>query len=582
MKRIMRLALAALACAFAGAGQAQDRYDNLDSAVNSIIQDIVGRGQLQGQSVFVGADDFFEKETGFDLRLRLSEMLHDKCRAALTDNGVRKLGMVESEADWVLHGRWWRETHDSGEYLHLRLFIARPVEGATPPQEHEGKVGLVPIDENVENAVKPTLRHWGDSVVRQLERDLPGTGSGKYRLHIRPFEVRGAVAQPEDLGRHLRNRWRRAFTGSRRFRLVGSTGFDGELLGEVFVADERVEVDLYVQDTQGGQVAAAFVTPGKGLFPSGLFGPDVTAELARCAGLVDAGRLGDARQCYEGVRAGAPGDAVAVEGVRAGLERVAGLEEEAVRGVRDAIVRGELEEARKGLGRLRGLNACHPQLGELEGEIARAERLQPGKRVRDCPECPELVVVPGGQLGRPFAVGVYEVTFGEWDACVSDRGCGGYRPSDEGWGRGRHPVINVSWDDAQAYVRWLSEKTGKAYRLLSEAEWEYVARAGTTTEYWWGDDIGHNRANCNSCGDSYSSTAPVGSFSANPFGLYDVHGNVWEWVDDCYGGDCGRRVVRGGSWVNGPRTLRSAFRPGITSGVRDGYVGFRVARTLMP
>ena len=224
---------------------------------------------------------------------------------------------------------------------------------------------------------------------------------------------------------------------------------------------------------------------------------------------------------------------------------------------------------------------------EAAEEAERRERLRPGRVFRDCPECPELVVVPSGSfmmgspssesgrdgdegpvhrvtIGYPFAVGVYEVTFGEWDACVSGGGCGGHRPDDEGWGRGRRSVINVSWDDAQGYVEWLSRKTGEEYRLLSESEWEYVARAGTSTRYWWGEGIGRNRANCGSdCGDSYRYTAPVGSFSANPFGLHDVHGNVWEWVEDCRNGsyagapsdgtawesgNCSRRVLRGGSW----------------------------------
>ena len=451
------------------------------------------------------------------------------------------------------------------------------------------------------------------------------------------------MAQPERLDRHLRNRWRRAFTGSRRFGLVGSTGFDGELFGEVSVTDEHVEVDLYVEDTQGGQVAAAFVTPDKGLFPPDFFGPDVTAELAGCAGLVDAGRLGDARQCYEGVRAGALGDAVALEGVRAGLERVAGLEEEAVGGVRDAIGRGELGEAREGLKRLRGLNAGHPQLGELEGEIAQAELLQPGKRFRDCPECPELVVVPEGSfmMGSPsseegrrdnegpvhrvriehlFAVGVKEVTVGEYRRFVSARdhasgdSCFGEEDGDGAWleRSGRdwrnpgfrqtddHPVVCVSWDDTQAYVDWLSRKTGQEYRLLGEAEWEYVARAGTGTRYWWGDEIGRNRANCKRCGSrrDYEQTSPVGSFSANGFGLHDVHGNVWEWVEDCWNdsydgapsdgsawksGDCSERVLRGGSWNLHPKMfLRSAIRTGFPSDRWFNMVGFRVARTLTP
>ena len=265
----------------------------------------------------------------------------------------------------------------------------------------------------------------------------------------------------------------------------------------------------------------------------------------------------------------------------------------------------------------------------LTEEDRRLARKYPaGTKLRDCEECPELVVVPSGSfmmgspseesgrdddegpvhqvtIARPFAVGVYEVTFDEWEACRSGGGCGGYRlirdgDRDEGWGRGRRPVIDMSWDGAQAYVEWLSRKTGAEYRLLSEAEWEYVARAGTTTEYWWGDEIGRNRANCSrGCGSRWDGkqTAPVGSFSANPFGLHDVHGNVWEWVEDCWNGsyhgastdgsawksgDCGRRVLRGGSWSFRPRVLRSAARYRLATGVRVSDVGFRVARTLTP
>ena len=255
-------------------------------------------------------------------------------------------------------------------------------------------------------------------------------------------------------------------------------------------------------------------------------------------------------------------------------------------------------------------------------ERRRAEARKPGTTFRDCPECPEMVVVPEGSFmmgspsgeegrdddegpvhrvtfERPFAVGVYEVTFAEWDACVSDGGCGGHRPDDEGWGRGNRPVMNVSWDDAQAYVRWLSGKTGAAYRLLSEAEWEYVARAGTRTRYWWGDRIGRNRANCDGCGSRWDGerTSPVGAFSPNAFGLHDVHGNVWEWAEDCWNdsyhgapsdgsawesGQCGRRVLRGGSWLSGPRNLRSALRVRSSTGNRNNGSGFRVARTLAP
>ena len=160
-------------------------------------------------------------------------------------------------------------------------------------------------------------------------------------------------------------------------------------------------------------------------------------------------------------------------------------------------------------------------------------------------------------------------------------------------------MVCVSWEDAKAYVAWLSGETGEAYRLLSESEWEYVARAGAKTRYWWGDDIGRNRASCDGCGSRWDGkqTAPVGSFPASPFGLYDVHGNAGEWVEDCWNGsydgaprdgsawtsgDCDDRVLRGGSWVNPPWGLRSARRdrfPTILGG--DSY-GFRVARTLAP
>nr|WP_273703197.1 formylglycine-generating enzyme family protein [Candidatus Accumulibacter vicinus] len=236
---------------------------------------------------------------------------------------------------------------------------------------------------------------------------------------------------------------------------------------------------------------------------------------------------------------------------------------------------------------------------------------------RDCDQCPEMVVVPAGSFmmgspgtegfaderpqqrvtfAKPFAVGKYELTFDEWDACVADRGCK-YKPGDEGWRRGRQPVINVSWDDAQAYVAWLAKKTGKPYRLLSESEWEYAARAGTRTRYPWGNEPGTNRANFFGSGSQWNGkrAAPVGSFAPNAFGLYDMIGNVWEWTQDCWNdsyagapmdglpwlkGDCGRRVVRGGSWSSKPEVARAAFRYWDEPGLRNDDLGFRLARTL--
>jgi formylglycine-generating enzyme required for sulfatase activity len=230
-----------------------------------------------------------------------------------------------------------------------------------------------------------------------------------------------------------------------------------------------------------------------------------------------------------------------------------------------------------------------------------------------------MVVVPAGSFtmggptnveqpqhtvmfAKPFAVSKYEVTFADWDACVKGGGCNAYSPNDQHWGRGQQPVINVNWDDAQAYVAWLSAVTGKTYRLLSEAKYEYAVRAGTTTAYPWGDDIklnGQAMANCDGCGSKWdkTQTAPVGSFPPNKFGLYDMVGNVWEWTQDCVhndyngaptdgsawiaGGDCSNRLLRGGSWFYSPDYLRSAFRFWITSNARSFSLGFRVARTLL-
>ena len=262
----------------------------------------------------------------------------------------------------------------------------------------------------------------------------------------------------------------------------------------------------------------------------------------------------------------------------------------------------------------------------LHREMETAELTRAGRMLRDCAECPELVVVPAGTfmmgspsseegrsdaegprhrvtIGGSVAVGMYEVTFAEWDACVGAGGCGGYRPDDEGWGHGKRPVINVSWEDSQGYVRWLSGRTGKEYRLLSESEWEYAARADTAAPFHFGARISTSQANYDRdytygfgrTGENLRQTAEVGTFEANSFGLHDVHGNVWEWVEDCWNdryegapsdgsawerGDCSGRLVRGGSWYDEPGELRSASRYPVTTGTRDRYLGFRVARTL--
>lgn len=255
--------------------------------------------------------------------------------------------------------------------------------------------------------------------------------------------------------------------------------------------------------------------------------------------------------------------------------------------------------------------------------------LTPKDTFTDCAECPEMVVLPAGSfimgspaseegrldneeprrkviIARPFAVGRFEITFDEWDACVVAGGCL-HLPDDAGWGRRRRPVINVSWNDiTNAYLPWLSHEAGKTYRLLTEAEWEYAARAGTTAPFSTGSTITPEQANFDGWftygrsarGVNRNKTVDVGSFEPNAFGLHDMHGNVFEWVQDCYEetytgapvdgsavttGDCTYRVLRGGSWVSGPGHLRSASR--IRSEPDRRMLrndGFRVARTLGP
>ena len=246
--------------------------------------------------------------------------------------------------------------------------------------------------------------------------------------------------------------------------------------------------------------------------------------------------------------------------------------------------------------------------------------MRPGEQFRDCLVCAEMVTVPAGKYVRsasldssgtgkkadgseqtsrsvvvvrfPFAVSKFEVTFDEWNACAVSGGCDGYSPDDAGWGQGRRPVINVSYDDAQAYVEWISRRTGQRYRLLSENEWEFVARAGSATRYWWGDEASPDKANY---GGKLSRTTAVGSYPSNHFGLHDTQGNVWELVEDCwepnyYAGpsdqrvrgvtDCRRVGIRGGSWYDESSLIMSASRSGIRIERRFNNVGFRVARDL--
>jgi formylglycine-generating enzyme required for sulfatase activity len=250
--------------------------------------------------------------------------------------------------------------------------------------------------------------------------------------------------------------------------------------------------------------------------------------------------------------------------------------------------------------------------------IAPSGEILPVRIFRDCPDCPELVEVPAGSfqrgsapgepghhdtegpvarvtIKRGFAIGRYPVTFGEWDQCMRDGACR-HKPNDRGWGRGTGPVFYVNWHDTRDYLEWLKARTGKQYRLPSEAEWEYAARAGTRTAYPWGETVGSRMANCRGCSaDNVERTTPVGSFPPNRFNLFDMHGNVWQWVADCWNasyagapadgsprlsGECERAAVRGGAWGLTPQDVRSARREGDSKDLRSGRRGFRVARDL--
>ena len=255
----------------------------------------------------------------------------------------------------------------------------------------------------------------------------------------------------------------------------------------------------------------------------------------------------------------------------------------------------------------------------LQRSVAESLGLGPVFRdpLKDGSEGPEMVLIPLGSflmgasesdgqasndekpqhrvsIARPFAIGSYAVTFDEYDRfCAATRR---EKPDEWGWGRGRRPAINVSWDDAVACAAWLSEQTGRHYRLPTEAEWEYAARAGTATRWSFGDNEGALGDYAWFWGNSDSKTHPVGEKQPNPWGLYDIHGNVWEWVQDRYHGNyagapadgaersescrTADRVVRGGAWNNQPTWLRSAYRLGLGPSYRSSNLGFRLAQDL--
>ena len=279
---------------------------------------------------------------------------------------------------------------------------------------------------------------------------------------------------------------------------------------------------------------------------------------------------------------------------------------------------GGLRHAAAGKG---GANLTSDRSWKLAGDAAPV--------FKDCAACPQMIEVPGGAfamgsaateagraedegpvrevtLAEAFAIGVREVTYAEWEACAADGGCGGHLPSDWSWGGGVQPVMDVTWEQARSYAEWLAAKAGEEYRLPTEAEWEYAARAGTATPFHTGATISTAQANydgalppygAGEAGESRARTTAAGSFPANAFGLRDMHGNVAEWTLDCYAPsyrdaptdgaaveseNCAERVVRGGSWRDGPEELRSANRDRRGAGAYSNTLGFRVARGALP
>lgn len=226
---------------------------------------------------------------------------------------------------------------------------------------------------------------------------------------------------------------------------------------------------------------------------------------------------------------------------------------------------------------------------------------------RPCPQCPPMVRIPAGQsvmgddrakfanekpavpvtISRPFALSATEITFDEWQACVDAKACKGGQ-DDHTWGKGKRPVINMTWDDARAYAAWVGSSSGLVCRLPTEAEWEYAARSGASTGYWWGEDAGQGRLNCRDClgKEPPYGSKPVRTFPPSPWGLYEMHGNVWEWTSDCWTPDhtkpagtdpsCRDKVVKGGSWYYFSAMSRASARSKNDAAVWSYNIGVRV------
>ncbi|MDC0074079.1 formylglycine-generating enzyme family protein [Alphaproteobacteria bacterium] len=240
---------------------------------------------------------------------------------------------------------------------------------------------------------------------------------------------------------------------------------------------------------------------------------------------------------------------------------------------------------------------------ENKGLINKVKKQEEINSFKDCPTCPAMVVIKvdynsNRNFGKmkSYALSMYEITWENWLSCVSMDICKNI-PSDHGWGKGNLPIINITWLQANNYIRYLNNITGHVYRLPSETEWEYAAFAGTKTKFWWGNEVGIANANCRKCGTKWDGkgSAPVGSFKPNPFGLYDMNGNVWEWTADCFDrkktsnlnlenrkptGKCSRRVIKSGSWYYIPKLMTPSARDSYPEKLFSYNIGIRVLREI--
>ncbi len=426
--------------------------------------------------------------------------------------------------------------------------------------------------------------------------------------------------------------------------LLGYRGFLEDFPTSIYATQAQVQIDILDErawESLSGEDTRSAYSDYLDQFPTGLH----QAEAHRRIDAIDAEAARRERERVERERRDnlAWAEARAARSVTS-MERYieawpAGLHiEEAQRIRRELLDRGNDDQAFEAALSLDTREAfqayidAFPRGEHVTAALTAIERLTlaPGKPFRDCPVCPEMRVMPVGafrqgasdedplvleqerprrlvNISRPFAAGIYEVTFGQWDACVEAGGCS-HRPPDNGWGRGDRPVMMVSWNDAQEYVAWLSERTGQVYRLPSESEWEYFARADTTGPWQGGSPAAvclvGNVAGAETgfdwqhedCEDPVPvGTVPVGAFRPNKAGLFDVIGNVAEWTADCMNlsyldaptdgsawsrGICSSHMTRGGSWVTGSRDIRLSSRFNLKNGDRNDFTGFRVVREI--